>query len=140
VFFVLDPDHFSALDRESSAGESLEKRRSARDAELFISVITVKEVMRGWLALLNGIKRRKDEVAVYERLQRSAELIGGWDILPWDSDCLRCFELLRTKKVKGSTMDLKVASVALAHDATLLTRNAADFARVPGLKFENWLD
>jgi len=28
----------------------------------------------------------------------------------------------------------------LAQEATLLTRNAADFARVPGLRFENWLE
>lgn len=27
-----------------------------------------------------------------------------------------------------------------AHDATILTRNAVDFAQVSGLHFENWLD
>jgi tRNA(fMet)-specific endonuclease VapC len=37
-------------------------------------------------------------------------------------------------------MDLKIASIALAHDATLLTRNTRDFAQVPGLRIENWLD
>jgi len=35
---------------------------------------------------------------------------------------------------------LKIACIALVHDATLLTRNAADFAQVPGLRFENWLE
>lgn len=38
------------------------------------------------------------------------------------------------------TNHLKVASIVLVHDATLLTRNSVDFAQVPGLKFENWLD
>ncbi len=37
-------------------------------------------------------------------------------------------------------MDLKIACIAITHDATLLTRNTVDFARVPGLHFENWLD
>jgi tRNA(fMet)-specific endonuclease VapC len=37
-------------------------------------------------------------------------------------------------------MDLKIASIAISHDATLLTRNTVDFAQVPGLRFENWLD
>ncbi len=37
-------------------------------------------------------------------------------------------------------MDLKVASISLAHDVSLLTRNAVDFAKVPDLRFENWLD
>jgi len=38
------------------------------------------------------------------------------------------------------TLDLKIACIALAYDATLLTRNATDFAQVPGLRIENWLD
>jgi len=37
-------------------------------------------------------------------------------------------------------MDLKIACIALARQLTLLTRNTADFAQVPGLRFENWLD
>jgi hypothetical protein len=32
------------------------------------------------------------------------------------------------------------AGIAITHDATLLTRNTVDFAQVPGLRFENWLD
>jgi len=30
--------------------------------------------------------------------------------------------------------------IAITRDATLLTRNTVDFAQVPGLRFENWLD
>jgi len=37
-------------------------------------------------------------------------------------------------------LDLKVVSIALAHDAPVLTRNAKDFAQVLGLRIENWLD
>ena len=37
-------------------------------------------------------------------------------------------------------MDLKIACIAFAHEATLLTRNAADFKQVPPLRVENWLD
>jgi tRNA(fMet)-specific endonuclease VapC len=36
-------------------------------------------------------------------------------------------------------MDLKIASIVLANDATLLTRNANDFNRIPGLRVEDWL-
>ena len=37
------------------------------------------------------------------------------------------------------TQDLKIACNCLALDATLLTRNVADFKPVPGLRVENWL-
>lgn len=34
--------------------------------------------------------------------------------------------------------DLLIAGIALAHDLTLVTHNTAEFARVPGLKLEDW--
>jgi len=37
------------------------------------------------------------------------------------------------------TMDLRIAAMALAWDALLLSADLTDFQRVPGLKVENWL-
>jgi len=37
------------------------------------------------------------------------------------------------------TSDLKIASIALTHGATLLSANARDFSQVPGLRVEDWL-
>jgi tRNA(fMet)-specific endonuclease VapC len=35
-------------------------------------------------------------------------------------------------------MDLKIAAIVLAQDATLLTRNLPDFRKVPRLKIADW--
>jgi tRNA(fMet)-specific endonuclease VapC len=35
-------------------------------------------------------------------------------------------------------MDLKIAAIALAHTATLVTRNTRDFEKIAGLKIEDW--
>ena len=35
--------------------------------------------------------------------------------------------------------DLMIASVALAHDLTLVTHNTRDFQNIPGLRLEDWL-
>jgi len=35
-------------------------------------------------------------------------------------------------------MDLKIAAIVLAQNATLLTRNLSDFRKVPRLKVEDW--
>lgn len=38
-----------------------------------------------------------------------------------------------------STMDKKIASIAIANNALLLTANRRDFEQVPGLRFDNWM-
>jgi len=35
-------------------------------------------------------------------------------------------------------MDLKIAAIALAQDALLISRNLVHFRSVPGLKVEDW--
>ena len=37
-------------------------------------------------------------------------------------------------------VDLKIAAIALANDATLLSRSLSDFAKVAGLRVEGWAD
>jgi tRNA(fMet)-specific endonuclease VapC len=48
------------------------------------------------------------------------------------------FERLRQARIHIGTMDLKIAAIALANNATLLSRNLADFGKVPGLRVEDW--
>ena len=47
---------------------------------------------------------------------------------------------IRKSGVRIATMDLKTACIALASNALLLTANRRDFEKVPGLRFESWLD
>ena len=47
---------------------------------------------------------------------------------------------LESQHVRVGTMDLKIASICLAHDALLLSRNLVDFEKVPELRVANWLD
>jgi tRNA(fMet)-specific endonuclease VapC len=46
---------------------------------------------------------------------------------------------LRTARIRIGTQDLKIASIALADNATLLSANLVDFRQVPGLDVEDWL-
>lgn len=54
----------------------------------------------------------------------------------------RLFDQLRTNKKlkKPNLKDLLIACIALAHDATLVTRNTKDFQPIPNLKLINWAD
>ena len=55
-------------------------------------------------------------------------------------DAVSTLARIRLQNVRIGTQDLRIAAITLAHDATLLTRNGVDFAKVPELRFENWLD
>lgn len=52
--------------------------------------------------------------------------------------------VLRQSLEKGGVpigpYDLLIASIALANNLTVITRNTREFERVPGLKLENWYD
>jgi tRNA(fMet)-specific endonuclease VapC len=51
-------------------------------------------------------------------------------------DNLRVHRSLR----KIGRRDLLIARIALANQATLVTRNLRDFSLVPRLRIENWVD
>ena len=48
------------------------------------------------------------------------------------------FQRHRRARIRIGTMDLKIDAIALATGATLLSRNRADFEKVPGLTVEDW--
>jgi len=137
---VLDTDHFSELERNSSAGQRLAARLEADNTDKGVTVITVEEQMRGWLSEIGRNHDPHGQIAAYTKLQRQIEVLSNWIIFPLDSESAASFLGFRRQCIRIGSMDLKIASIALAYDATLLTRNARDFPQVPGLRFENWLD
>jgi tRNA(fMet)-specific endonuclease VapC len=59
-------------------------------------------------------------------------------VLPFDERAAVVFDELKRKRIRIGTQDLKIAAIALANDATIITRNVRDFSRVPDLQFEDW--
>jgi len=76
----------------------------------------------------------------YAQFQHSLELLTELTMLSFDEVAAAIFRGLRRSLPQAGTQDLKIASICLAHDATVLTRNVVDFVKVPGLRVENWLD
>ena len=92
------------------------------------------------VAQIHRLRDSHEQIPAYDRLQRRIDFFGAWTVLPWDNDAADLFVRLRREGVRIGSMDLKIACVALVHDAMLLTRNTTDFAKVTGLRFENWLE
>ncbi|MCP4106391.1 MAG: type II toxin-antitoxin system VapC family toxin [Desulfobacteraceae bacterium] len=58
--------------------------------------------------------------------------------MKYDSGAEAYFQTLCKRKIRIGTQDLKIAAIALNHDATVVTRNKRDFERIPSLKIEDW--
>jgi tRNA(fMet)-specific endonuclease VapC len=137
---VLDTDHVSALGFPSEASVELLERIRVSGQDATTTIVTVEEQLRGWLAEIHRLADPHRQIPAYERLQRRIDFFAAWTVLPWDTEAAELFVRSRRQGVRIGSMDLKIACIALEHDATLLTRNASDFAQVPGLRLENWLD
>lgn len=105
-----------------------------------LTVITLEEGTRGWLAEIARHHNPHRQISPYAKLRRQVEVFADWNILPWEPGSADHFLRLRREGLRIGTLDLKIACIVLAHDATVLTRNTGDFAQVPGLRIENWLD
>lgn len=68
--------------------------------------------------------------------------LAGFEVRPWPLDATQHYASVRTKLERaGKTiggMDLLIAAHAMAEDSTLVTNNAREFLRVPGLAVEEW--
>lgn len=65
------------------------------------------------------------------------------DILPFDTQAMWAYGDLRANLERQGTpigaLDTMIAAHALSLDATLVTHNTREFARVSGLRLENWV-
>jgi tRNA(fMet)-specific endonuclease VapC len=81
--------------------------------------------------------------ATERRLESLHNVLGDLSILAYDVECAQQFGRLRgilqSKGVTAPDADFMIASVALAHDLTLVTHNTADFQRIPQLRLDDWL-
>jgi len=104
------------------------------------SIVTVEEILRGWLAVIHRLRDVHRQLPSYVRLERLFDVLSDWQILPFEERAADQFLNLRRQKIRIGAMDLKIASIAIVNDALLLTANIRDFSLVPALRYENWLE
>jgi tRNA(fMet)-specific endonuclease VapC len=138
--YILDTDHMSLLEwRSSTIGQRLvERLRSLSEKNAVTTIITYEEQMRGWLSVLARSRAIKDQVEAYGRLNRLLSNYLDIVVLKFDDQAAAEFERLQRLRLRVGTMDLKIAAIALAHNATVLTRNLKDFSQIPGVQVEDW--
>ena len=130
IRYLLDTNIVSFHIRESSA--ALRRRLRRVDAStVALSVVTEMEIRYG-LA-------RNPALRIAEMIE---EFLAGMTILTLDSDAASAYAQVRSHlEAKGQPigpLDLMIGAHALSIGATLVTNNAKEFRRVPGLRVEDW--
>lgn len=139
---LLDTDHVSVL--RMPGGDRRDRLVGrialAHPQAVSIPVVATEETMRGWLSAVAKERLAARQVFAYRELADMFRFFAGFEIVPFDAPAAARFDQLVAAKIRIETMDLKIAATALVRDALLLTANKKDFAQVPGLRFENWMD
>ena len=103
------------------------------------TIVSVEEVLRGWLAIIHRLRTVHQQRPAYARLGQLLQVLSEWEIVPFDARAADQVAELRRQRIRIGTMDVKIASIALVDDALLVTGNLRDFSKVPGLRCEDWL-
>jgi tRNA(fMet)-specific endonuclease VapC len=136
--YLLDTDHITLLDRGGEEGQRISARLSQVSPEdVAASIVSYEEQMRGWLAYIAKQRAVDRQVEGYGKLERMLQFYCGSPLLPFDQRAAEQFQRLWLTRPRIGTMDLKIAAIALANDATLLSRNLSDFRKVSGLRMED---
>lgn len=134
VSWLLDTNTISEAMRPKPAIAVMENL-ARYDGELAIPAPVWHELRHGWLRMPDG--QRKDAVGRFVQ-----DVVGTLPILPYDGAAARIHaELRQLRERAGFTLpfvDGQIASVAMAHGLTLVTRNTRDFAGLAGLRLTNW--
>jgi tRNA(fMet)-specific endonuclease VapC len=137
---LLDTDHFSVFtDERDARHELLNSRLETATEPVACTIVSVEEILRGWLAFIHRLRDVHRQLPAYVRLGRLLDVLREWSIVPFDERAADQFTALRRQRIRIGTMDLKITSIALVNDALLVTENLRDFSLVPGLRCESWL-
>lgn len=138
--YILDTDHFSLVEWGSGVvGQRLHQRvRALPESDVVTTIITYEEQTRGWMAQAARARTTEQQIEAYRKLQRHLDLYRNIEVLKFDRAAGDEFDRLQRLRLHIGAMDLKIAAIAFAYNATVLTRNFKDFSRIPDLFLEDW--
>jgi tRNA(fMet)-specific endonuclease VapC len=127
-------DTNTVLDYFRARGNVAANILAAAPGEIALAAITAYEI---WVGVLGSQSPQR-------RQTQFEQLLAEVDVVPFDTVISRrAAELRRALERRGEgigPLDTLIAATALAHGATLVTRNMREFGRVPGLDVVNWFD
>jgi tRNA(fMet)-specific endonuclease VapC len=110
----------------------LRRLQSFKEGEVGISSITIAELEYG---VARSAQSQRNRLAL-------ASFLIPFEIVDFDQEAAMDYGLIRTWLEKEGkpigSMDMLLAAQARSKGIVLVTNNEKEFARVPGLRLENW--
>jgi tRNA(fMet)-specific endonuclease VapC len=99
-------------------------------------------MLRGRIDYILKAEADQDLLKAQQLFCRTEELLFQIEVMAVTQDAVsRLAELVAIPTLrKVGRADLVIASIALSHRATLVTRNLRHFRQISGLKVTNWVD
>jgi tRNA(fMet)-specific endonuclease VapC len=138
--FLLDTDHITILEDQVQPQFGRLRQRMAHHpaTDFFFPVVSFHEQVVGAHAYLNRARTPNDLVDGYRILEKIRRFFAGTQVLQFEAADATTLTQLRTQRIRIGQMDLRIASMALTRQMTVLTRNLRDYRQVPGLNAEDW--
>jgi tRNA(fMet)-specific endonuclease VapC len=143
MHYLLDTDIFTAFHYES-----VQKKEAApitahiatllADDEVYISVVTVTEVMRGMLNLLQRMEKVGKDAQGLADFERAYYALQQFPLQSYDTEAHQFFSKFPPTIRRIGRPDCQIAAIALARNLIVVTGNTRHFAQIPGVVCEDW--
>jgi tRNA(fMet)-specific endonuclease VapC len=138
TLYVIDTDLLSLYQRDHPQLSNRISLARANGIIIKTTVITVEEQYTGRLAQIRKAKTPEVLISAYVQLIATVSFFAELEILPYNLVADNHFRQFRQMGIRIGTQDLRIASITLAHNGIVITRNRKDFEQVPGLEIEDW--
>ena len=106
--------------------------------QIFISIITVEEILQGALASVQKAKRKPSVTRAYQYFGDLFSALHRFQILSYTPEAEAIYQSLPAKIKRIGTQDCRIAAIAKVNNFTVITVNVNDFVGIGLTSLEDW--
>jgi tRNA(fMet)-specific endonuclease VapC len=105
---------------------------------MFISIITVEEMMQGELGAINRLRHRPNIVTVYRAFEDLFDALHRFQVISYTDAIDQIYRSMSLVQKRVGTQDCRIAATAIAGGFTVVTANTSDFYKIGNVTIEDW--